>query len=68
MAQTIQIKRGTKAELTSYGVLKAGELGFCSDTKEVYIGDGTSNSMVGRALSGEKLRVRLQDPLVVCIT
>lgn len=28
MAQTIQIKRGTKAELTSYGVLKAGELGF----------------------------------------
>lgn len=52
MAQTIQIKRGTKAELTSYGVLKAGELGFCSDTKEVYIGDGTSNSMVGRALSG----------------
>jgi hypothetical protein len=52
MAQTIQIKRGTKAELTSYGVLKAGELGFCSDTKEVYVGDGTSNSMVGRALSG----------------
>ncbi|MEK5036356.1 DUF2793 domain-containing protein [Paenibacillus sp. FSL R7-0302] len=52
MAQTIQIKRGTRAELTTYGVLKAGEMGFCTDTKEIYIGDGTSNSMVGRALSG----------------
>ncbi|WP_313637814.1 hypothetical protein [Paenibacillus sp.] len=67
MAQTIQIKRGMKAELTSYGVLKAGELGFCSDTKEVYIGDGTSNSMEGRC-PGPKPRVQLQDSLAVCIT
>lgn len=52
MAQTIQIKRGTKAELSSYGALKAGEMGLCTDTKEVYIGDGTANTMVGRALSG----------------
>lgn len=52
MAQTIQIKRGTRAELAVYGVLQEGEMGFCTDTKEVYIGDGTSNSMVGRALSG----------------
>jgi hypothetical protein len=52
MAQTIMIKRGTRAELSTYGVLKAGEMGFCTDTKEVYIGDGASNSMVGRALSG----------------
>lgn len=52
MAQTIQIKRGSRAELTTYGALKAGEMGFCTDTKEIYIGDGTSNSMVGRALSG----------------
>jgi len=50
--QTIRIKRGTKAELQTYGALQAGEMGFCTDTKEVYIGDGTSNSMVGRALSG----------------
>lgn len=68
MAQTIQIKRGTKAELTSYGVLKAGELGFCSDTKEVYIGDGTSIPWSAGRCQGQKLRVRLQDPLVVCIT
>lgn len=52
MAQTIQVKRGTRAELSTYGALKAGEMGFCTDTKEIYIGDGTSNSMVGRALSG----------------
>ncbi|KWX76033.1 DUF2793 domain-containing protein [Paenibacillus jilunlii] len=52
MAQTIQVKRGTRAELAAYGVLHAGEMGFCTDTKEVYIGDGTSNSMVGRAMSG----------------
>lgn len=52
MSQTIQIKRGTKAELTAFGALLAGEMGFCTDTKEVYVGDGTTNSMVGRALSG----------------
>jgi hypothetical protein len=52
MAQTIQVKRGTKAELSTYGVLKAAELGFCTDTKEVYIGDGMSNSLVGRVGAG----------------
>ncbi|MHA6533053.1 DUF2793 domain-containing protein [Paenibacillus sp. BAC0078] len=52
MAQTIQVKRGTRAELAAYGVLQTGEMGFCTDTKEVYIGDGTSNFMVGHALSG----------------
>jgi hypothetical protein len=30
----------------------SGEMGFCTDTKEVYIGDGTTNVFVGRALSG----------------
>ena len=50
--QTIKIRRGTKAELQTLGALSAGEMGFCTDTKEVYIGDGASNSMVGRALSG----------------
>ncbi|MDQ0195807.1 DUF2793 domain-containing protein [Paenibacillus wynnii] len=52
MAQAIRIKRGTKAELGTYGALQAGEMGFCTDTKEIYIGDGTTNSMVGRVLSG----------------
>lgn len=52
MAQTIRIRRGTKAELVSLGALLAGELGFCTDTREVYVGDGTTNIFVGRAMSG----------------
>ncbi len=52
MAQTIKIKRGTKAQLDSYGPLQQGEMGFCTDTKEVYIGDGTQNIFVGRVMSG----------------
>lgn len=52
MAQTVRIRRGTKAELTARGALLSGEMGFCTDTKEVYIGDGTSNLFVGRAMSG----------------
>lgn len=52
MAQTIKIKRGTKAQLDSYGLLQQGEMGFCTDTKEVYIGDGEQNIFVGRVMSG----------------
>ncbi|KEF40398.1 Protein of unknown function (DUF2793) [Schinkia azotoformans MEV2011] len=52
MAQTIRIKRGTKSQLDTYGALLQGEMGFCTDTKEVFIGDGTSNVLVGRVMSG----------------
>jgi hypothetical protein len=52
MPQTIRIKRGTKAQLDAYGPLQQGEMGFCTDTKEVYIGDGTQNTLVGRVMSG----------------
>ncbi|AWO74982.1 DUF2793 domain-containing protein [Geobacillus thermoleovorans] len=52
MPQTIRIKRGTKAQLDAYGPLQQGEMGFCTDTKEVYIGDGTINTLVGRVMSG----------------
>jgi len=41
-----QVKRGTKAELNGI-TLAAGELGFTTDTKEVYIGDGASNNLIG---------------------
>ncbi|EHQ88300.1 DUF2793 domain-containing protein [Desulfosporosinus youngiae] len=51
-AQTIKIRRGTKSDLVALGALAAGEMGLCTDTKEVYIGDGTANVFVGRALSG----------------
>lgn len=52
MAQTIKIKRGTKSQLDSHGALLQGEMGFCTDTKEVYIGDGQKNTFVGKVLSG----------------
>ncbi|RAV19719.1 DUF2793 domain-containing protein [Paenibacillus contaminans] len=52
MAQTIRIRRGTKAELVARGALLAGEMGFCTDTKEVYVGDGTANTLVGRVMTG----------------
>ncbi|MBJ6360435.1 DUF2793 domain-containing protein [Paenibacillus sp. GCM10012307] len=52
MAQTIRIRRGTKAQLDAFGKLSAGELGFCTDTKEIYIGDGSDNILAGRAMSG----------------
>jgi hypothetical protein len=51
MAQTILIRRGTKAQLDVI-TLSQGELGFTTDTKECYVGDGTSNNLVGRALVG----------------
>ncbi|KPU45823.1 hypothetical protein OXPF_06120 [Oxobacter pfennigii] len=50
--QTIRIRRGTKPELSALGLLLSGEMGFCTDTKEIYIGDGTANIFVGRAMSG----------------
>ena len=45
MANTIQIKRGDKADLPT---LAAGELGFCADVDppELYIGDGIANHQV----------------------
>jgi hypothetical protein len=52
MAQVIKIRRGTKAQLDAYGPLQQGEMGFCTDTKEVYIGDGSTNVLVGRVMSG----------------
>lgn len=52
MPQIIKIRRGTLAQLNSRGALLSGELGFCTDTKEVYVGDGTLNYLVGRAMAG----------------
>ncbi len=49
MSQTIVIKRGLKANLPT---LLAGEFGLCTDTKEVYIGDGSINIFAGRCMMG----------------
>ena len=51
MAVTIQVRRGTKAELDGI-TLAAGELGFTTDTKELFIGDGAGNLITGRCLVG----------------
>lgn len=50
--QTIRIRRGTRSELNAIGPLQSGEMGFCTDTKEIYIGDGTANIFAGRVMSG----------------
>lgn len=43
MANTLQIRRGAKANLPT---LSAGEPGFTTDTHETYIGDGAANHQV----------------------
>jgi len=40
MANTIQIKRGAKASLPT---LASGELGWCTDTFELFVGTGSTN-------------------------
>ena len=49
MSQTIQVKRGLKVNLP---ILLSGEIGFCTDTKEVFIGDGTTNMQINGELDG----------------
>lgn len=49
--QLITIYQGLKPSLATAN-LQSGEMGFCTDTKEIFIGDGTNNFLVGRALSG----------------
>lgn len=57
MPQTIRIKRGTKAQLDAYGPLQQGEMGFCTDTKELYIGTPTGNQLLVAAQSvGDMLK------------
>lgn len=53
MAATIKLRRGTKAQLDTLMAgtpMASGELGFTTDTKEVYVSDGTIAYLVGRAL------------------
>jgi hypothetical protein len=45
------IRHGTKAQLIARGSLLPGELGWTSDEDMVYVGDGSSYHLVGRALS-----------------
>lgn len=49
MSVTIQIKRGTDAQVQA-ATLGIGELAFATDTKSVYTYDGVVKQLVGRAL------------------
>ncbi len=49
MGQLIRIRRGTKEDLSKIKLAEA-ELGFTTDTREVYVGDGDSNLFVGKVL------------------
>ena len=51
MGVTLQLRRGTKAQLDSI-TLAVGELGYTTDTDEVFVGDGSAHHLVGRVLSG----------------
>ena len=51
MAFKIVVRRGLSATLGEV-VLDQGELGFTTDTGEVYVGDGTSNVMVSKVKVG----------------
>ena len=44
MANTIKQARGIKANMP---ILNAGQIYFCTDTKETYIGDGVTNYLIG---------------------
>ncbi len=44
----LQLRRGLKANLPT---LAQGELGYCTDSKEVYIGDGSENTLVGGGIT-----------------
>ena len=46
MSNTIKVRRGVAATLPT---LEAGQWGFTTDTHKVYIGDGTTNYLVGPA-------------------
>ncbi|KHL96734.1 hypothetical protein QW71_05640 [Paenibacillus sp. IHB B 3415] len=54
MANKIQLRRGTKAQLATIGALAAGEPGYTTDSKELFIGNGAgANTPVVTATSAD---------------
>lgn len=49
MADTVQIKRGLKSGIPTF---LAGELGYCTDTQELYIGTNAGNKLIGKVAWG----------------
>jgi len=56
MTTQIRIRRGTKTQLATLMAgatpLASGELGFTTDTKEVFVSDGSATHLIGRVLVG----------------
>ena len=48
MASTIKIKRGLKVNLP---ILEIGELGYCTDTNELFIGTSVGNELINEDAS-----------------
>jgi len=51
MSNTIQLRRGTESELGGI-TLAAGEAGFTTDTKEIFVGDGANHHVIGSVKVG----------------
>jgi len=49
MSNLLKVRRGLKADLPT---LEQGELGFCTDTEEVYIGTGVANILINSGGGG----------------
>ena len=64
MAVTIKIKRGTSSNLPA---LNIGELGFASDTEELYIGSASGNLKIYPPSSGGGGVVNLPTPIQVAL-
>jgi len=54
MSNTIQVRRGAEANLPT---LAAGELGFCTDTHELYVGTGSGNIKISTGSGGDSTPV-----------
>ena len=61
MANTIQVRRGAVASLPT---LNAGEFGFSTDTKQIYIGDGAANHELARAKLASALELNEKTILI----
>ncbi|OME21595.1 MULTISPECIES: SGNH/GDSL hydrolase family protein [Paenibacillus] len=57
MANKIQLRRGTKAQLTSLGPLAVGEPGFTTDTRELFVGSSSGNVQIA---TSDEVSVRAQ--------
>ncbi len=52
MSQKIKLRRGSKAELDAAGLLDIGEVGYATDTQEVFVGNGIANTLIGKIITG----------------